>query len=192
MELNKNLWNNRYENQDTAWDLGEISPPIKNYIDQLENKNLKILIPGCGNAYEAEYLNILGFNNVYIIDWAKKALQNFRIRMQNFPKKKIICEDFFQHQGQYDLIIEQTFFCAIHPSLREKYAIKMNTLLADKGSLIGLLFNEKLYSNRPPFGGSEVEYRKLFTKYFSLVSINKAKDSISSRKGRELFFIIKK
>ena len=55
MKLSKDLWNERYENQDTAWDIGHISTPLKEYFEQLENKNIKILIPGCGNAYEAAY-----------------------------------------------------------------------------------------------------------------------------------------
>ena len=76
MKLNKNIWNEKYIKQYTPWDLREISPPLKNYIDHLENKNIKILIPGFRNAYEAEYLYKLGFKNVYLIDWAKKALNN--------------------------------------------------------------------------------------------------------------------
>ena len=41
---------------DTGWDIGKGSTPILTYIDQLEDKSIKILIPGCGNAHEAEYL----------------------------------------------------------------------------------------------------------------------------------------
>jgi hypothetical protein len=29
--------------------------PIKNYIDTLKDKDIAILIPGCGNTYEAAY-----------------------------------------------------------------------------------------------------------------------------------------
>jgi methyl halide transferase len=52
----ENYWTNRYETASTGWDLGEPSMPLKTYIDQLENTAIKILIPGAGNAYEAEYL----------------------------------------------------------------------------------------------------------------------------------------
>ena len=38
MKLIKDLWNERYENQDTAWDIGHISTPLKEYFEQLENK----------------------------------------------------------------------------------------------------------------------------------------------------------
>ena len=83
MKLSKDLWNERYENQDTGWDIGHISTPLKEYFEQLENKNIKILIPGCGNAYEAEYLYKLGFKQVHLIDWAQKALDNFQKRNPN-------------------------------------------------------------------------------------------------------------
>ena len=191
MKLNKDIWNHRYKKQDIAWDLGEISPPIKKYIDQLENKNLKILIPGCGNSYEAEYLNKFGFKKVYLIDWAQKAIHDFGKRVPKFPKSHLIVGDFFEHKGQYDLILEQTFFCAIQPELREKYVVQMKKLLAQKGELVGLLFNEKLFSNRPPFGGGKEDYQQLFSKYFNQFYMEKAKNSISSRKGRELFIKIK-
>ena len=95
MKLSKDLWNERYENQDTGWDIGHISTPLKEYFEQLENKNIKILIPGCGNAYEAEYLYELGFKQVHLIDWAQKALDNFQKRNPKFPKSQLICGDFF-------------------------------------------------------------------------------------------------
>jgi hypothetical protein len=47
---------NVIRSNETGWDLGQVSPPLKAYIDQLTDKNLRILIPGCGNSYEAEYL----------------------------------------------------------------------------------------------------------------------------------------
>jgi len=191
MKLTKDIWNERYLNQDMGWDIGHISTPLKAYFDQLKHKDIKILIPGCGNAYEAEYLHQLGFKNVFLIDWAQKALDDFEKRTPGFPKEQLICEDFFKHQGEYNLIIEQTFFCAIKPDLREDYVIQMKKLLTENGKLVGLLFNEKLYSNRPPFGGRKSDYVKLFSKYFKQVNMEQAYNSITSRKGRELFISVK-
>ncbi len=187
MELSSEIWNKRYLNNEIGWDIGFASTPLKTYFDTIENKELKILIPGCGNAYEAEYLIEKGFKNVYLIDWAQEALDNFKNRNSKFPTENLICGDFFEHSENYDLIIEQTFFCAINPVLREKYIIKMKELLNDKGLLVGLLFNDKLYSNRPPFGGKKSEYLELFNKYFKNVRMEKAYNSIAPRKGRELF-----
>jgi len=191
VQLNKDIWNERYHSKDIGWDIGHISTPLKEYFDQIQNKDLTILIPGCGNAYEAEYLIQIGFKNVFLIDWAQKALDEFQKRNPEFPANKLICEDFFEHKGTYDLIIEQTFFCAINPSLREDYVVKMKSLLSNKGKLVGLLFNDTLYSNRPPFGGKKSEYLELFSKHFKQISMEKAYNSIAPRKERELFIVVR-
>ena len=39
--LNKEYWENRYKSDTANWDIGHISTPIKEYIDQLENKDIK-------------------------------------------------------------------------------------------------------------------------------------------------------
>ncbi|MCB0465166.1 MAG: SAM-dependent methyltransferase, partial [Aequorivita sp.] len=64
MNFYETFWNHKYLSGETGWDIGYVSTPIKEYIDQLSDKNLKILIPGGGNSYEAEYLFESGFNNV--------------------------------------------------------------------------------------------------------------------------------
>ena len=56
IKLGKEYWEEKYAKNSTGWNIGYISTPIKEYIDQLQNKSIKILIPGAGNSYEAEYL----------------------------------------------------------------------------------------------------------------------------------------
>ena len=46
LQLNSEYWNDKYLNHDFEWDIGYVSTPLKNYIDILTDKNLKILIPG--------------------------------------------------------------------------------------------------------------------------------------------------
>jgi methyl halide transferase len=48
--LNQNYWDAQYQAKTTGWDLGVVSPPLKAYIDSLEDKNIRVLIPGCGNT----------------------------------------------------------------------------------------------------------------------------------------------
>jgi SAM-dependent methyltransferase len=191
-EFGKAFWNERWDSNDIAWDMGSASAPLKAFIDSIdsdENKYLKILIPGCGNAYEAEYLHTKGFRNVYIVDFAKKALAEFSKRVPGFPKDHLICGDFFELEEKgFDLILEQTFFCAIPPSLRHAYAKKMNELLLPGGKLVGLLFNDpKLDFESPPFGGDAETYRAIFNPYFALNKLEAAYNSIKPRAGRELF-----
>ena len=79
-ELNQNYWNNRYLSNDFSWDIGDISLPLKTYFEQLTNNELKILIPGAGNAHEAEFLFKNDFKNVFVLDFADEPLQNFKLK----------------------------------------------------------------------------------------------------------------
>lgn len=189
-DLTDKYWNNKYQINDFGWDLGEASAPLKAYTEQLTNKDLKILIPGAGNSYEAELLFNLGFKNVHVLDFAATPLANIKHRVPNFPDSQLIQQNFFEHQGQYDLIIEQTFFCAINPSLRQQYVQHMKQLLKLNGKLVGLLFNDVLNTDKPPFGGNTVEYLELFSKMFDVKIMETAYNSIKPREGRELFVIM--
>jgi thiopurine S-methyltransferase len=187
MDLSEKAWDHRYLKNDIGWDLGEVSLPLKNYFDQLENKELKILIPGGGNSYEAEYLFNKGFSNVFVVDLSKTALENIKKRTPNFPASQLILGNFFDLNDSFNLIIEQTFFCAIHPSLREQYALKVKELLTSKGKLVGLLFNVPLHKDKPPFGGSKAEYVGFFQPHFMIKKMEACYNSHDTRQGREVF-----
>jgi len=189
--LSPDYWSQRYENQQYGWDWGEISPPIKAYIDQLMNKALNILIPGCGSGHEGSYLWKEGFKHVHVLDFSELPLEMFMSNNPDFPKEQIHCEDFFQHEGTYDLIIEQTLFCAIDPSLRSKYGEKVATLLKPGGKLIGLLFN-RTFEAGPPFGGNQEEYENYFSVHFTVTSFVACYNSITPRSGSELFIKFQK
>jgi SAM-dependent methyltransferase len=191
LPLDQNYWENQYQANATGWDLGQVSPPIKTYIDTIENKDAKILIPGCGNTYEAEYLMQQGFTNVTVIDIAPTLVENLKKKFANNNNIKVVLGDFFEHQGNYDFIIEQTFFCALPPPMRQKYVWKMHQLLSDDGKLIGLLFNRE-FEVSPPFGGSLKEYEQLFQKAFVFNAISLAGNSIPLRANTELFFEFQK
>ena len=186
------FWTEKYQTGQTGWDIGSVSPPIQEYIDQLDNKELSILIPGAGNAYEAAYLFEQGFKNITVVDIAKEPLDNLKNRIPGFPDNQLIHQDFFEHKGQYDLIIEQTFFCALDPSLRVAYIDKMKSLLKKGGKLVGLLFDFRLDSQGPPFGGSKDAYTIDFEKRFRLKTFEPCFNSIKPRQGKELFIIFEK
>lgn len=192
LELDETFWNERYSKGYTGWDIGFVSTPLKEYIDQISNKNLKILIPGGGNAYEAEYLFNNGFKNVSVVDIAKYPLDNLLARVPLFPKENLIHLDFFNLEETYDLILEQTFFCALHPIQRKEYVEKMHKLLKPDGKVVGVLFNIPLNDDKPPFGGNESEYRSLFSERFIIDTLETSYNSIPPRAGNELFLIMRK
>jgi methyl halide transferase len=189
--LDKTYWDNQYQSNTIGWDLGEVSPPIKKYIDTLQNKNISILIPGCGNTYEAEYLLQQGFTNITVIDIAPTLVEKLQEKFSANTNIKVILGDFFEHHNKYDLIIEQTFFCALPPTLRQKYVYKMHQLLNNDGLIIGLLFN-RIFETNPPFGGSKKEYELLFKDAFIFKQFDVCNNSALPRANTELFIEFKK
>lgn len=190
--MNEKYWEDRYLNDETGWDMSGVSTPLKAYINQLKNKTQNILIPGAGNGYEAEYLINRGFKNVYVLDIARTPLNNLKKRIPSFPEKQLLHLDFFNVQMKFDLILEQTFFCALAPQLRTEYATKMYQLLKPHGQLAGLFFDFPLTENGPPYGGNKDEYLTYFTPLFEIKTFERCYNSHPKRKGKELFFNFKK
>ena len=94
-KLDKDYWENRYAKDETGWNIGYASTPIEKYISQLQDKSIKILIPGAGNSFEAESLWNKGFSNTFVLDIAKQPLENLRNRVKDFPDEQLLHHDFF-------------------------------------------------------------------------------------------------
>jgi len=153
----------------------------------LTNKDIKILIPGAGNSHEAEYIHNQGFTNLYVCDISNVPLDNLKDRVTTFPIDNLIHGNFFEIQDEFDLVLEQTFFCALNPLLRQDYIEQMSKIIKPKGSLIGLLFSMEFDKEGPPFGGVINNYKAMFSKKFDIRVITPCTNSIESRMGSELF-----
>ena len=186
------FWQQRYEEDSIGWDMGQVSPPLKAYIDQLPEsaKEQAILVPGAGNAYEVGYLHEQGFTNVTLVDFASAPIEAFAERYPNFPAAHLVGADFFAlspAQYQFDWVLEQTFFCAINPSRRDEYVQQMAALLKPNGKLIGLLFDKDFGRDEPPFGGTTDEYQQRFATHFDIDIMEPSYNSHPARQGSELF-----
>ncbi|OON69702.1 methyltransferase domain-containing protein [Hymenobacter sp. CRA2] len=187
-------WAGRYAAGQDQWDAGAITEPLRAYFAQLGPPDARrILIPGAGRAYEAEYLHRGGWPNVFVADFAAEPLHALQQRVPDFPAEHLLQADFFALAGPFDLIVEQTFFCALDPALRSDYARHCAELLRPGGKLVGLLFEGKVGpGHEPPFGGTREEYRELFAAYFEFVHFEAAYNSIKPRQGRELFICLRR
>jgi SAM-dependent methyltransferase len=178
------FWNNRYAEGKTGWDLGGVSPALKFWIDKIPNKSARILLPGAGNAYEIDYLLENCFQNITVIDIAPLLVSELKKKYSDLKEVNILLGDFFELNETYDIILEQTFFCAINPALRKKYVDKMAELLAENGQLLGVLFDRD-FEGGPPFGGSSKEYHELFTQKFN-IELTESTVSHPARMGSEV------
>ncbi|MEM9245793.1 MAG: methyltransferase domain-containing protein, partial [Cyanobacteria bacterium P01_F01_bin.153] len=89
-----------------------------------------------------------------------------------------------QWQGQFDLIIEHTCFCAINPEQRPDYVESMASLLKPEGILVGVFFTHNRPGG-PPFGTNEAEVLEVFLPKFKQESWQFSEHSIGRRKGDE-------
>jgi SAM-dependent methyltransferase len=192
-------WQNRWLNQQTGWDLGVPSPPLVAYLSQIpdtQRQAMRVLMPGCGNGYEAIWMAENGFRQVTMLDIAQAAVDQMAQRSATelspfATPPELVCGDFFEHTGQYELILEQTFFCAIDPALRADYVHKMHDLLVEGGKLVGVLFDRE-FEGGPPFGGSSAAYRVLFAPFFHIHAFAPCYNSAAPRAGTEIFMVLEK
>lgn len=193
LKLDAHYWSIQYDNKTTAWDLGMASTALVHFVNSIEDKSLKILIPGCGNAHEADYLLSKGFENITLIDIAPTLVAQLKLKYAENNNINIVLGDFFELEGSFDVIIEQTFFCAISPLLRSVYAKKMYALLSESGVLAGLLFNRTFEFDGPPFGGNIQEYQSIFENAgLEVIEMAPTNMSVLPRLHSEAFFKVKK
>ncbi|MBP9211097.1 MAG: SAM-dependent methyltransferase [Saprospiraceae bacterium] len=189
--LDQNFWDERWRNGQTGWDIGIPSPPLCDFARHHPDKTARILIPGCGNAHEAGYLWSLGFTNIDLVDISPLAVQKMKDRYGSVNGPGIYCSDFFDWKGHYDLILEQTFFCALPRERRIDYSAHCAKLLSPGGILAGVLFASQFEQPGPPVGGDADEYRSLFSRDFDILTLEPCYNSIPPRAGNELFVILR-
>ena len=193
-ELNAQYWRGRWSSFQTGWDIGH---PNHGLIQEVKNRfptSTKILIPGAGRGYEAEALWSAGYLNTYVCDWAPEAFEHLRksavlanaFSDHSEAKARLIVSDFFALTDSYDLLLEQTFFCAINPSLRKQYVQQASSLLKPVGNWLGIFFDCHFPTAGPPFGGDREEYIELFSEAFVINHLERFTESIAPRQGKEL------
>lgn len=197
-DLGPNAWNERYNAGDTPWDLSGPTPEFRRILDsgRLPKKG-RVLVPGGGRGHDAILFAERGYE-VDLVDFAPRALEAALIEASK-QKATVFAylQDFFAlpslpyHAASYDIFLEYTFFCAIDPSLRERYVKAAAALLKPGGWLMGLFFPLSTDKPGPPFVVSEEEVRRLFAPYFE-VTIEKPQDSVKPRAGRELLGLFRR
>ena len=185
-------WEQRHAASDTPWCLRMPSPPLSAYFDQVTDKDVSVLIPGAGHYHDALYLLNKGFTDITVCDISSTAIENIKKHIGPHSEVKYLQGDFFDIRDTFHYIAEQTFFCALHPSMREAYVRKTDQLLKPGGTWIGVLFARHFEQEGPPFGGDQNEYKTLFHKYLEIKNISMCYNSAKPRQDSELFMICKK
>ncbi len=197
-DLSSKAWSDRYKNSDTPWDL---SSPTPEFVRLLEEKVVpkkgKVLVPGGGRGHDAILFSKQGFD-VDLVDFAPSAIEE-ALRLASEQKAVVYayCRDFFDlptvgyHQASYDLLLEYTFFCAISPENRKRYAKTAFDLLKPGALFLGLFFPTSTDKAGPPFKVSREEIEEIFSPYFDL-KFEEPVRSVKPREGREFLGIFRR
>ncbi len=152
--LRRSFWDGKYAGGHTPWDLGQVSDAVRRLAQDRFPPGGRVFIPGCGRGYEALFLARQGYK-VTAVDIAEAPLHDLRsaARGHNLPLD-LVHEDVFswarKTKERFDVILEQTFLCAIEPVLHADYEAMARRLLKPDGCLMGV-FMEVQSDDGPPF-----------------------------------------
>ena len=188
-------WQKHYDDNDLAWDLGEAANP---FVRLWEDKVLKpgtLIVPGCGQGHEVIFFAERGFQ-VTGVDYTSGAVGLLRKTLKDKKlNANILHQDFFSldvaHDRTYDNLLEQTFFCAIHPDQRPAYVETVSRILKPGGLLFGL-FYETGEEGGPPFNTTEADIQNHFTAAFGIERLEKCSFSSEQRKDKEWLAVMRK
>ncbi len=190
------FWEDIYLSNDAGWDLKGPTPIFTELANNIIKGDLCII--GCGRGYDAITFSKSGFN-VTAIDFAPSAIEALdkmaKIEQLNINiLKDNIFNMFPTFANKFDYVVEQTCFCAIHPSRRHEYSELVYGILKPRGKLIGVWFplDKKKAEGGPPYGVSVREVKSLFSSKWTIEREEFSNHSIDSRVGREKLMIFKK
>ncbi len=184
------FWESRYRDHVTPWDAGKVPDALRDYAKRIKAGS-RILIPGCGSAYEAGYLAENGFD-VLAIDFSPAAVELAKRNLLRFGDIVMIADFFdFESGMPYDVVYERAFLCALPPQMWPQYAPRTAQLLRPNGELAGFFFFKETVKG-PPFGTTPQALHTLLDPYFELVENKAVTDSIPVFQGSERWQIWRK
>ena len=170
------FWESRYRDHTTPWDAGKVPDALRDYTKRIKSGS-RILIPGCGSAYEAGYLAENGFD-VLAIDFSPAAVELAKKNLFRFGDIVRLADFFeFDYGKPYEVIYERAFLCALPPRMWPQYAPRMAQLLRPGGELAGFFFFRETEKG-PPFGTTPEALQALLAPHFDLVEDRVVTDSI--------------
>ncbi len=187
-ELTPEFWGGRYQTGETGWDLGTPSPPLMHLHQSGQIEPCRVVVPGCGRGWEVTWLAAQGYT-VTGVDFSAEALAivDLRARAEGL-KVTLVQSDVLAPvaalHGQFDLVFEQTCYCAIDPLRRADYVTAMHRLLIPGGTLAGLFYACK-GDGGPPFTTTPEAVREQFSAHFEVGQLALTDHSHERRSGEE-------
>ena len=168
------FWDERFAAGFTPWDARGVPPAFERWLDaDGPGVGARVLIPGCGAAYEVAALAARGCD-VLAIDYSVTAVGRAREVLGPTLAAYVVQADFFAlDAAPFDWIYERAFLAALPLRLWPAWAQGCARLLRPGGSLAGFFFlDEQIAAPRrgPPFAVTSTELHGLLDPAFDLVA----------------------
>lgn len=182
------FWDRLFNKDITPWEAESTPPELETWLDAHPEPG-RVLIPGCGSAWEA-----LSFDrrdwDVTALDFSPLAIDKAKVFLaDNGFRGRLVCDDFFTHKEEpYTLIYERAFLASFPRHLRVPWGNRIPQLLQDGGLLMGCFLlddNDDLERPIPPFALESGELTRLLGSDFTQTSIKPTTTSVEIFKGRE-------
>lgn len=194
--LDVNFWENRYEAENTPWDLAGPSPHFVDLLGQKPDflKPGKMAVLGSGRGHDAACFAQAGFE-VTGFDYAPGAIKlasKLYGKLARFERADIfdLADPASLYTENFDYVLEHTCFCAILPEQRLDYVRAVSNLLKPGGYLIGI-FWEHRDTDGPPFSTTKADLEAAFAQAFESIS-RLDRTPVSGRGGVERLVILRR
>jgi len=162
------FWDHRFRSRTTPWEAGEAPRVLREFAadytagmtrgesglctSEAASRPPRVLIPGCGSAHDAAFLDRQGWS-VTALDFSAAAVEQARNTVDAAWRGTLLCADFFAFtaENEFDVIYERAFLCALPRHLWPAYGQRVAQLLRPGGLLAGFFFFSE-EAKGPPFG----------------------------------------
>ena len=155
--VERRFWQGVYDAGPMAFDLGQATPALCDWLDGHPLEPGRALVPGCGRGHDVIELARRGFDALGV-DFARSAVRDARaLAARDRAPARFLERDLFSlladpdrlepweplpplEEGTIDLWWENTCYCAIEPARRGEYASIAARLVRRGGTLLFLAF----------------------------------------------------
>jgi SAM-dependent methyltransferase len=143
------FWDTRYRGGVTPWDARGVPPQLGAWLAE-HGRPQRVLVPGCGHAYEVTAFAQRG-HDVLAIDFSDAALDAARLALGPLVDR-VRKADFFHFEFvPFDLVYERAFLCALPRATWPAWGARVRSLVRAGGTLAGFFFFDD-NAKGPPFG----------------------------------------
>ena len=184
------FWDTRFRDGVTPWDAGEFPARLQKYL--MGKTAGRVLIPGCGTGYEVRLFAERGWE-VLAIDFSEAALEAARRELGHLANRVRQADFFRLQEGQFDLVYERAFLCALPRPRWPDWGKRMAELVRSGGALAGFFYLDD-NQRGPPFGTTRDGLKALRGEAFELVAEETIlpAESLAVFKGKEIWQVWKR